>query len=289
MTWTSDTPLMDIVRWQCSFGPRYPGSPAHAEFRRALQDRLLSRTPHVFVQEFSVQLAGRWVPCANIVARIPGSTHEPPLLLGTHFDTRLTADNEPTEEGRKAPILGANDGGSGTAILLAMAFSVQRPPQDLLLAFFDAEDVGNIDGNPFSVGAAAFVANPLPMRPAEAVILDMVGGRSMVLDIDAHSLMQQQSYRLTQAVFRIGLQREIPAFTKDKPDRVKYIVCDHFPFLKARIPATVLIDIDYPEWHTAADTPDAMDEESLRGMYAVASELVETPRDARMPADTLDA
>lgn len=289
MSWTSDTPLLDLVRWQCSFGPRYPGSSAHTEFRRALRDRLLSTTPHVFVQEFSVQLAGRQVACANIVARFPGSSRASPLLLGTHFDTRLIADNEPTEAAQCIPILGANDGGSGTAILLALAASVHRPPQDLYLAFFDAEDVGNIDGNPFSVGAATYVADPVPARPAEAVILDMVGGRSMVLDIDAHCLMQRQSYRLTQTVFRIGLRRGIHAFVNDKANRIKYIICDHFPFLKARIPATVLIDIDYPEWHTAADTPDAMAEESLRGMYDVAKELAETPRKARMTADALDA
>jgi Zn-dependent M28 family amino/carboxypeptidase len=249
----------------------------------------LSKTPYVFAQDFSVPLAGRMVPCANIVARIPGANHESPLLLGTHFDTRLIADNEPSAKERRIPILGANDGGSGTAILLALAATVHRPPQDVYLAFFDAEDVGNIDGNPFSVGAAAYVADPIPAMPAEAIILDMVGGRSMVLDIDAHSLMHRGSYRLTQTVFRIGLRRGVPAFAKDKPNRIKYIICDHFPFLKARIPATILIDIDYPEWHTAGDTPEAMDEASLQGVYDVARELAETPRDARIPADTLDA
>jgi glutaminyl-peptide cyclotransferase len=38
---------------------------------------------------------------------------------------------------------------------------------------------------------------------------------------------------------------------------------DHAPFLRAGVPAVLLIDFDYPPWHTANDTLDKVSAQSL--------------------------
>jgi hypothetical protein len=95
------------------------------------------------------------------------------------------------------------------------------------------------------------------------VALDMVGGRDMVLDIDAYSLAHPSSLKLTRHVFRLGLEQGWEPFTRDKPERVKYIVSDHYPFVRRGTASCILIDIDYPQWHTQGDLPGALSAESL--------------------------
>jgi hypothetical protein len=46
-------------------------------------------------------------------------------------------------------------------------------------------------------------------------------------------------------------------------DEVHHVYDDHVPFLQAGVPAAVLIDFDYPHWHTAADTLDKVSRRSL--------------------------
>jgi glutaminyl-peptide cyclotransferase len=41
---------------------------------------------------------------------------------------------------------------------------------------------------------------------------------------------------------------------------------DHTPFLQAGIPAVLLIDFDYPYWHTVEDTVDKVSPESLEAV-----------------------
>jgi Zn-dependent M28 family amino/carboxypeptidase len=207
-------------------------------------------------------------------------------LLGTHYDTRPIADREPDPRLRGTPIPGANDGGSGTAVLLhllpwlAAASSEGALGADVAVAFVDAEDLGNIDGNPFSLGAERLAADPPAAvgRPDEVIVLDMVGGRDMVLDVDAHVFSHAPSRDLAAGLFRLGASLDLAPFAREKPDRVKYIISDQWPFLRRRVPACLLIDLDYPEWHTQADLPAAMAERSLAAIEAALKPWLSRPR-----------
>ena len=262
---------MDLVGWQLSFGVRHPGAEGHARFREALAEHLQARFDETIIQQFSINLNSRQSPCANFIVRLAAkklpeeSAPKGPLLLGTHFDTRLTADREEDEALRGQPILGANDGGSGTSVLLHLADQLKehRPSRDVYLAFFDAEDVGDIEGYPFSVGAAVYTSRPLPSAPQEVIILDMVGGKGMTLNIDRHIYRYPHSRVLTEKIWRLARIKGIHPVYREKPTKLKYIICDHSPFQMRGYPACVLIDIDYPEWHTHRDLPDAMSGESL--------------------------
>lgn len=265
------TDLMRLVEWQVGFGCRYPGSEAHRTFRRALHEALGRFTDRVVLQEYEIPFLGTSVGCTNIAAvfRGNGTAGRGPVLFGTHFDTRLTADNEPSPELRAKPIPGANDGGSGTAVLLYLASDLARLSRDgalsrdVQLALFDAEDVGHLYGNPFSTGAEVYAARPPLPLPAEVVVLDMVGGREMVFDIDAHISRYRASFPITKTLFSLGAGIGPRAFGGAKPDPFKFIISDHAPFMTRGIPSCILIDIDYPEWHTLRDLPDAMDGASL--------------------------
>jgi Zn-dependent M28 family amino/carboxypeptidase len=269
--------MMEIVDWQLSFGCRYPGSRGHADLAAALAERVHALGIEPIRQGFDVRLQGQMRRCTNVVVRLRGSGDEAPLLLGTHWDTRLVGDREADTQQRGRPIPGANDGGSGTAVLLYLLGALRDLPlhREIQIAFLDAEDVGSLDGNPFSVGAAHLAHHPLGRRPAEVIALDMVGGRAMVLDRDLHALRHPPSAALTEELFRIGRNLGHDPFIRAKPDQWKYIVSDHHPFLRLGIAAALLIDIDYPPWHTQGDLPCAMEGASLAAVLEVVATYIE--------------
>ncbi len=295
--------LLASVRWQLSLGPRAPGLPGHEALKQALHARLEESADEVFEQSFMIRLPDGSARCANQIglfhnaargdacnrAGSAGGRHggsRGALLLGAHFDTRLQADREEDPAGRRRPIPGANDGGSGTAVLLGLLSFLGETelPRDVLTVFFDAEDVGEIGGLPFSCGARFFVRQPPVELPEEAVILDMVGGRELVLDIDMYSLEHPASRELTGRIFRLGCALGFPPFrgtevtgTVSERGKLKYIVCDHLPFIQAGIASCLLIDLDYPPWHTQADLPEAMSGVSLAMISKVLKRYVQGP------------
>jgi Zn-dependent M28 family amino/carboxypeptidase len=182
------------------------------------------------------------------------------VLLGTHFDTRWIADRDPDPARRGEPIPGVNDGGSGTAVLLALGRAARAAGcrDDLIFAFFDAEDLGGIAGNPYALGAIQYVRRG--GLPDEAVILDMVGGLDMSLSVDLNSIAHEPSWNLTQEILSAGQAAGLAPFRRL---RGAYIGCDHTPFQRAGVAAALLIDINYPQWHMHADTLDACCKESL--------------------------
>ncbi|HUV07473.1 MAG TPA: M28 family peptidase [Spirochaetia bacterium] len=259
--------LLRLVEWQLDFGCRYPGSEEHRIFREALSERLCRKTDLFYAQDFTIGLRGERVGCANLIGVLQSKTspNSGPLLLGTHFDTRVRADREYDESLRQLPIPGANDGGSGTGVLLHILDSIctWRFSRDIHIVLFDAEDVGDIDGNHFSMGARYLAGHPLPLRPEEVIILDMVGGSGMILNQDAHIYHHEKSRILTEKIFCVGQSRGMTPFIAPKRNKIKYIVSDHIPFLLKGIPSCILIDIDYPQWHTRGDLLQALSSESL--------------------------
>lgn len=274
--------MLERVRRQVALGPRVPGSRAHGQLCAQLGEQLERYAARVVRQRFPVALPGGTVECTNLAGVFPASGERrggaAGLLIGTHYDTRLRADRESDPDRRDRPIPGANDGGSGTAVLLQLLpFLAQTPHErEVTVVFFDAEDVGDISGNPFSLGAQRFVEGAPVELPVEAVILDMVGGRALSLDVDAHILHHPPSLGLTYRLFSLGQALELPAFGPGAPwgralprDKLRYIISDQYPFMVAGIAACLLIDLDYPQWHTQEDLPAAMAPESLATIAAV--------------------
>ncbi len=280
-------PLLELVRFQVGLGPRCPGSEAHRSLVRELGRRLEEQAAEVHRQDFAVRLPDGSVECTNLTGVFRwrpanGPARPPaPLLLGTHFDTRLIADREPDASLRSRPIPGANDGGSGTAILLSLLpelarlAAAGRLQRDVRVVFFDAEDVGGLGGQPFALGAWHYARQPPLPPPGEVVVLDMVGGSGLELDVEEQALGHLPSLELTRRVFAAGRAVDGAAFRGAKG---KAIISDHYPFLKEGIACCLLADLDYPEWHTQSDLPAAMSERSLATVAAALMRFLQEPR-----------
>ena len=176
---------------QCSYGPRNPGSEGHQEFSKYLEEYLSSLSKSVIIQEFSYteHLTTKKRKGKNLIAQFNLESEER-LLLGAHWDTRSLSDEDPDEEKKSLPVLGANDGASGTAVLMELAsiFSKNNPPIGIDIVFFDDEDVG-INGKPytFAMGSEYFSKNLPIEKPNFAIIVDMVGDKSLKIPIERFS------------------------------------------------------------------------------------------------------
>ena len=234
---------------QVAFGPRTPGSPAHAKTIVYIQDELHKAGWQVKLQETSWQ----GYAVQNIIAS--RTNESPQIIVGAHYDSRLLADQD-SGPGRSGPVPGANDGASGVAVLLEMARTLPSNSIPVWLVFFDAEDSGDLDGRDWIMGSRAFVA-ALTFRPRAAVILDMVGDADLNLYIERNSDAKLVAEIWAQAA-SLGHERQFIQAPKYS------MLDDHTPFLEAGIPAIDIIDFDYPFWHTAADTPDKVSSRSLQ-------------------------
>ena len=253
---------------QCSFGPRNPGSNGHEQCEEYLIHTLSEFADTVFSQPFLQSIPGKsdTLEMTNIVGIFFGSGTKS-LLLGAHWDTRPTADHDVNPERRNKPILGANDGASGVAVLLETARILTQNPHDetIYIVFFDAEDLG-IEGNPrsYALGAQFFAKNlPIP-KPGNAIVLDMVGDAELHLPIERNSYAQNPT--LVKFLWTLADELELDAFDK----QLQYeIYDDHVPLWEeAQIPAIDIIDFNYPNrwsnfWHTHEDTPIHCSVESL--------------------------
>ncbi|MEE8409731.1 MAG: M28 family peptidase [Myxococcota bacterium] len=264
---------MARIQAQHALGPRFAGSPGHRRAQELLAS-WLQGADRAWEHSFSESFFGETVTCRNLGGTFDGS-RPGRILLGTHYDTRPWADRDPEEAQRKEPVPGANDGGSGVALLAELACDLlerrERPTVDIVL--FDAEDWHEIDGKEVSLGARRFADHLDDLdeskQPDEVLILDMIAGRNLMLDVDVNCQMHDASFTLTLQLFQLGHALGLPAFALDKDHPYKWIGCDHSPFVLKGIPSAILIDIDYPPWHTVRDLPEECDAESLRQIGAV--------------------
>jgi hypothetical protein len=237
------------VETQMAFGDRYPGSAGHADMQAWIEASLDERGWRVERQDFT--FAG--VALRNLVGR-RGRDGEPLIVLGAHYDTRPIADQDAEVAAR--PVPGANDGASGTAVLLELARVLPSGDLacDVRLAFFDAEDSGGIAGWDWILGSRHF-ADTLADSPQAVVIVDMVGDRDLRLPRERNS-----APNLVDAIWSAARQTGSEAFVDDMGPGM---LDDHTPFLERGWPAVDIIDFEYPYWHTAQDTLDKVSAESL--------------------------
>ena len=253
---------------QCDFGPRNPGSDGYYACLDYLITELDQSANEIILQDFSYQEQryNKRYNLENIVARFnPDSEFQ--TVISAHWDTRPWADQEDLRQDRDQPIIGANDGASGVAILLELAkiMGENPPPIGVNLVFFDGEDLGVPGENETYCQGSRFFAKNLPIpRPDEAINLDMVGDKQLVLPIERYSL--EYHPELVRHLWDRAKDMGLDAFI----GRVDYAIYDdHIPLNEiAGIPSIDIIDFKYPNsyanfWHTLNDIPENCSEESL--------------------------
>ena len=68
---------------------------------------------------------GTMLRSTNIIARFKPEA-EQRILLCAHWDTRPWSDNDPDEANWHTPVMGANDGASGVAVMIEIARLLQK-------------------------------------------------------------------------------------------------------------------------------------------------------------------
>ena len=240
------------VRQLVAIGPRPAGSAGAVQTRRYITTQLAALGLTATEQSFVAQTPVGSVTMANVVARIPGSRPER-LILAGHYDTKLF---------RGFRFVGANDGGSSTAMLLELArvLKARRNAFTIELAFFDGEEsVIEWTGEDHTYGSRHYVATAQrdgSLRSVRAMVLfDMVGDRHLTIKRETDSTPW-----LTDLVWASARRLGQPAFLPED----FAVEDDHRPFLDAGIPAVDIIDLDYDAWHTKDDTLDQVSARSLQ-------------------------
>jgi len=260
----------EYLKKQCDFGPRPPGSPAHKKTRDYLISELKKYARGVTAQNFTQQASDKKLDLTNIIA-IFGPESEKAILLCAHWDTRPIAEHDPKPENRNKPIIGANDGASGVAVLLELARIMHEnpPPVKIIIVLFDGEDYGRTTDDMFF--GSRYFAKKIPKQwiPTYAILLDMIGDKDLNIYIEQNSMAGAPD--IVKKVWDTARRLELKQFHNEVRNA---IMDDHIFLLKAGIKCIDIIDFDYPYWHTLQDTPDKCSPESLGVIGELMLELI---------------
>lgn len=262
------------IEAQVGFGPRIPGTEAHRRMAEWLDSLLRQRADTLVVQRWEhVTTKGDTLPLSNFLARFNPAVEKRILFLA-HWDSRPTADG-PTSRDSTAPVPGANDGGSGVALLLGVADVLDRAPPGIGvdLLFVDGEDYGDFTGTPEDVliGSRYYAAHQAPgAPPMYAVLFDLVADRELQIYQEGNSLVGAPE--VVSLVWDTAKDLGYGGTFVSSPRHT--LIDDHLELQKVGIRAIDVVDFDYPAWHTPYDTIDKVSRESLQIVGDVAMALV---------------
>lgn len=271
----SNLPLPDIngnramqyTKEVVAFGSRPPGSAGHEK----LEQYILSKLKDVDVEQdkFTAQTPAGKFPINNIIAKFPGKKNGIIVVTG-HYDT-----NYPLPKS----YVGANDGGSSTALLLTLADQLRGKVRDgysVWLVWTDGEeafvkwsDKDSLYGS--KQLAQKWHADGTANKIRALILVDMIGDSDLDIQRDANSTPWLTDL-VYQAATNLGYQSHFFQQTVAMDD-------DHIPFSKIGVPVVDLIDFTYGYnnvfHHTPEDTLDKLSPQSLAITGDVVMETIE--------------
>ena len=270
-----------FVARQVAFGPRVPNTDAHQQCKQWLVNQFKSYGAKVIEQDFQpTAYTGEVLKATNIIAQFnPGATKR--IVLAAHWDSRPFADSPLSEERRDEPILGADDGGSGVAVLLEVARQLQAHPIEMGvdIVLFDAEDYGESGGEraeTYALGSQYWARNlhvSGKQRPKYGILLDMVGAEGARFPKEYYSV--QFAPRIVAKVWKLAQNMGYGNYFVN--DSGGGITDDHY-FVNtiAKIPMIDIINRQPAtqsgfgeHWHTHNDNMDVIDRRTLRAVGQV--------------------
>ena len=252
--WTdfSGTQALAEAKALADFGPRPSGSNANKSVRQHLVDRLTKLGWQTAEQRFKAHAPdGKDAEFCNLIARlarIPASPKR--IIIGAHFDT------SGTQEFRD---VGASDGAANIAVLLELARVLALDPQlasHVELLFLDGDapfkELNLNDG----LFGSRFYSQMLRIDQhagdlQAAILLGNVGSKNLNF---APNSDQKLAAALKGAAGALNIKLE-PAN--------RSLLADHVPFSEAGVPSLTLLDAESPFLHTADDTTERLDADSL--------------------------
>jgi Zn-dependent M28 family amino/carboxypeptidase len=272
----------------CELGPRVAGTPANERQRQMVADHFAKLGGKVSEQHFSYPhpLTNQPVKMTNLI----GSWHADRLqraLICAHYDTRPRADEEEDTERLNRPFIGANDGGSGVALLMELAHHLNtlETPLGVDLVLLDGEELvygSNPKRGDYFLGSTMFGRAYAAQRRrpkttyVAGILLDMVGGKDMQIKRDPYSL--RAAPELVREIWGVARQLDARSFSNAIG---REVTDDHIALNENGIKAIDLIDFEYPHWHKIDDVPENCSAESLAEVGRVLTAWLSLPRRGR--------
>jgi Zn-dependent M28 family amino/carboxypeptidase len=259
---------LDWTRRAVELGPRHPGSAGHRKLQALIAGELRNQQAEVVEEKFTAQTPAGPMPMNNIIGKFPGSSGRVVVVSG-HYDTL-------SREGMH--FVGANDAGSSTGLLIAMAGWLRGRSLDdeVWLVFFDGEEsFVRWEGNDHTYGSR-YLANRWRQDGTAAKIkalinVDMIGDADLGLVYELNSTPWLRDL-VWKTAHRLGYGKQFPY----QPPG--YIEDDHMPFVASGYSALDLIDMQYGMfnryWHTEQDTLDKLSPSSFAVVLHVLSETL---------------
>ncbi len=250
-----------------AFGARPIGSENHRKLEAYIHAHL--RGDNVQDDDFTANTPAGPFPVHNIIAKFPGAK-DGIIVVAGHYDTNYPFRNN--------GYVGANDGGSSTALLLELADQLRGKKLDgysVWLVWTDGEEAVKQWTDTDSIYGSRHLAEIWQqdgtLKKIKAFLLeDMIGDADLNIDQDQNSTPWLEEL-VFQAATRLGYQSHFFARTIAVGD-------DHTPFLQRGVPSADLIDFDYGYdnvfWHTPQDTLDKLSPDSLQITGSVILETI---------------
>ena len=294
---------------QCDFGPRVMNSAAHDRCAAWIADAFGRYGCEVQLQHATLRgYDGTPLRATNIIATrrsadTAAAGPRPHLLVCAHYDSRPWADNDPDPANHRSPVMAANDGASGVAVMLELARLLQQADSaraDVTFVCFDAEDWGtpqwadSDDGtDTWALGAQHWARTYAAAADSAAangggttadsfdygILLDMVGGQGATFYQEAHSLHYAPAVvrRVWQAAAAVGYSGMFPT------EQGGMVTDDHVPVNQlAGIPCIDIVPC-YPDceassfgptWHTLSDDMQHLDKTTLKAVGQTLVQLI---------------
>ena len=251
-----------------AFGPRYMASENHKKLERYILDHL--KGDQVEEDAFTADTVEGKFPVRNIIAKYPGTKDGIIAILG-HYDT-----NYPL---RNTGYVGANDGGSSTAVLLEFAHHLRGKKRDgysVWLVWTDGEEAVRQWSDTDSLYGTRHLAEKWEkdgtLKKIKALmVMDMIGDADLNILHDTNSTpwLLDLVYAAAQ---RWGYQSHFYALQGGEED-------DHIPFVRRGVPSVDIIDVEYGYNNVFHHTPqDTMDKLSPKSLEIVGNTTLETIR-----------
>lgn len=264
-----------FLKKQVDFGPRVPGTKAHANCAAYLQKKLTGYGLKVELQQAPITtFDGNKYTLKNIFA-----SYKPELknriLLTAHWDSRPFADED--TQNRTQAIDGANDGASGAAVLLEIARLITENKPDIGIDIFlnDLEDYGQPDNimgerkeDTWCLGTQYWAKNKAAdYQPKFGILLDMVGGQNPTFPMEGTSMTfaPEIVQKVWNVASRLGYGNYFTA------DRTNQTTDDHLYINSiAKIPCIDIVHMNpstgtYPAFHhTHDDTIKLIEKSTLK-------------------------
>ena len=269
---------------QTNFGPRNPNSIGHKNCLQYYKETLENYASSVILQSWVDEgYDNEKLYLTNVLASFnPDATTR--ILFCAHWDTRPRAERDSDPKKRHLPILGANDGASGVAVLLELATLLKEnsPNIGIDIVLFDGEDYGREgDLSKYFLGSRYFMKNRAAgYHPVYGVLLDLVGDKNLQLPKEGFSALRYNPL-LVDHIWNIGRSLGYQQFDYNISGAIEddHVILNDFGISCINIIDVELVGGDsYNEernyWHTHDDTPDRCSKESLKVVGDVLLELI---------------